>query len=220
MKKLNKVIAVSGSVWFALASYGCGKTDIYAKCCADGDSLIIDVPYESADRAGDFTNFRSRSSLSELKNEIDETSDGKFTTRVYEEYLLWIEKGDQSNAHYYMVIRNRVQNDINSYTFTSPSIWMQGQPMAVPCHFLDLSDEIARMQPGEVFELRENKKYHTENTAADFYEFYRTIGAYQCEERDDGVTVSYTDKDENQTTMLVLVEQEQEGMSVAFQSVM
>lgn len=167
----------------AAAVLGAGCNDrvnrIRADCPMDGDSMTLPVKFEIAYAGGYITHFHAKSSLAELKAEIDAHDFGKETveTTLYEGVLL-LEKRDAGGVlHYYCV-----QAEGGSYTFTAPMGWIGQEACLIPFWLLDYD--------GPYYSF-EGEPCETSVPLSGFRAFYEKTGQFTVDEGENTLTVAW-----------------------------
>ncbi len=211
LKKAALASALLASLLLFGAGCDSGVRDIRARCPMDKDSMILPVKFEHAYSGGDFTHFRTESSLAELKAELDAHDFGTATvsTTLYEGVLL-LEKRDAGGAlHYYCI---REDEDGDTYTFTAPMGWIGQERCLIPFWLLDYD--------GPYYSF-EGEPCNTAASLSDFRAFYEKTGQFDIAEGENTLTVAWeketaasplTDTTEGKTIALSLTLTLEEGV--------
>lgn len=205
LKTIKKVVLLLFATAFSLVLFiGCASqvrnvtASIYTEYNSEHlDGLELKVKFKSAYATGEGTNFFSKNTLPELKEQIDEQKQKGYSleTTLYGERFLLIDKTVDGHIYHYILVRraqtpsggwrydfmHMEENVVNSDK--EHTVWQ------IPFHLFGDSayEELLYSQDegGEYFYIRTDRAYPAEHGIDEFYDFYKVIENYTVSREDN-----------------------------------
>ncbi|MDE7296672.1 MAG: hypothetical protein K2N84_05340 [Clostridia bacterium] len=190
------------------------------------DKLELKVKFKSAYATPWGTNFYSKSTIPELKEQIDKQKQKDYsleTTRYGERYLL-IDKTKNGHVYHYLVVR-REQTESGGWRYDFMDLedgiavdnldiyvgWL------VPYHlFGDVAYEELLYSGGGCFEFEANHTYPSEHGIDDFYDFYKVVESYTMSREKNVLALQTTLSNGEKIAVSIRFDETESGTTVTY----
>lgn len=171
---------------------GCQNSadEIVAYCVLDHTRMVLPIDFENATFYGE-TSFSTVYTLKGICYKVNKMSSGtaEYSAELYEDVvLIRMTTKEDSKLHFFAVLRNLINPNLNGFIFGCPTTHMGGGSFLIPYHLIDYHYDISdyegteEISEAEYTRIKENQRYLLRGTYEQFADFYRETGAFDVTE--------------------------------------